>query len=90
MNVYTKIGNGYQGWVENAPYDGIIVTCSPDHIPQDLIDQLAVGGRMIIPITFSKAVEEMVLVEKDKNGRLKKTNLVPPFFAPLFRGKNEF
>lgn len=90
LNVRTKIGNGYQGWREYAPFDGIIVTCSPDHIPQALIDQLAEGGRMIIPITFSKAVEEMVLVEKGKNGRLKKTNLVPPLFAPLFRGKNEF
>jgi len=89
-NVQTKIGNGYLGWKDFAPFDGIIVTCSPDHIPQALIDQLAIGGRMVIPVSFSTKVEETILIEKKKDGRLKKTNLVPPQFVPLFRGQNEF
>ncbi len=89
-NVRIKIGDGYQGWAEHAPFDGIIVTCSPDHIPQALIDQLAFGGRMVIPVSFSTKVEETILIEKRKDGRLKKTNLVPPQFVPLFRGQNEF
>lgn len=89
-NVHTKIGDGYLGWREYAPFDGIIVTCPPDHIPQALIEQLAVGGRMVIPVSFSTKVEETILIEKKENGRLKKTNLVPPQFVPLFRGQNEF
>lgn len=89
-NVHSKIGNGYLGWPENAPFDGIIVTCSPDHIPQALIDQLAIGGRMVIPISLSVKVEELILIEKRPDGSLKKTNIVPPQFVPLFRGINEF
>jgi protein-L-isoaspartate(D-aspartate) O-methyltransferase len=89
-NVRSKIGDGYLGWAEFAPFDGIIVTCSPDHIPQPLIDQLAVGGRMVIPISLSSKVEELILIEKRADGTLKKTNIVPPQFVPLFRGLNEF
>ncbi len=49
-NVHVKIGDGYRGWPEHAPFDAIIVTAAPDHVPQPLIDQLAVGGRMVLPI----------------------------------------
>ncbi len=89
-NVRSKIGDGYLGWAEFAPFDGIIVTCSPDHVPQALIQQLAVGGRMVIPVSFSSKVEELILIEKRPDGSLKKTNIVPPSFVPLFRGQNEF
>lgn len=88
-NIKFKIGDGYEGWLKYAPYDGIIVTCSEDHIPQALIDQLAVGGRMIIPVSYSTEVQELVLLEKLEDGSLKKTSLIPVEFVPLIRGTNK-
>jgi len=87
-NIRFKTGDGYLGWKEVAPFDGIIVTCAPDHIPQPLIDQLAPGGRMVIPISYSSTVQDLILIEKDDRGRLKKTNLIPVQFVPLIRGAN--
>lgn len=88
-NIRYKIGDGFKGWPEHAPFDGIIVTCPEDHIPQPLIDQLAVGGRMIIPVSYSSKVQELILIEKESNGNLKKTNLIPVQFVPLIRGNND-
>lgn len=88
-NIEFKIGDGTEGWGKYAPYDGIIVTCSEDHIPPPLINQLAVGGRMIIPVSYSSKVQELILIEKDSKGNLKKTNLIPVQFVPLIRGKDE-
>jgi protein-L-isoaspartate(D-aspartate) O-methyltransferase len=88
-NIKFKIGDGYEGWEKYAPYDGIIVTCSEDHIPLALIDQLAEGGRMIIPVSYSSAVQELILIEKLKDGSLKKTNLIPVQFVPLIRGSSK-
>lgn len=87
-NIRCRTGDGYLGWPEAAPFDGIIVTCAPDHIPPPLIEQLAVGGRMVIPIIYSTTVQELLLVEKLANGKLKKTNLIPVLFVPLIRGGN--
>jgi protein-L-isoaspartate(D-aspartate) O-methyltransferase len=87
-NIHFRTGNGYVGWSEAAPYDGIIVTCAPDHIPTPLIDQLAVGGRMVIPIKYSTMVQDLLLVEKLANGKLKKTNLIPVLFVPMIRAGN--
>lgn len=85
-NIKFKIGNGYEGWAEYAPYDGIIVTCSEDHIPQPLINQLAVGGRLIIPVRYALNMQELILLEKDSKGQLKKTHLIPVQAVPLIRG----
>ena len=87
-NIKFKIGDGYLGWKEYAPYDGIIVTCSPDHIPPPLIEQLAVGGRMVIPVSYTSKVQELILIEKDNKGNLKRTNLIPVLFVPLIRNIN--
>ena len=87
-NIEIKTGDGYLGWEEFGPFDGIIVTCSPDHIPPPLIKQLAVGGKMVIPVSYASKVQELILIEKEKNGDLKKTNLIPVQFVPLRRGKN--
>jgi protein-L-isoaspartate(D-aspartate) O-methyltransferase len=84
-NIRFRTGNGYLGWPEAAPFDGIIVTCAPDHIPPQLIEQLAVGGRMVIPISYSTSVQDLLLVEKLANGKLKKTNLIPVLFLPMIR-----
>jgi protein-L-isoaspartate(D-aspartate) O-methyltransferase len=72
-NVFTRTGNGYLGWPEQAPFDAIVVTAAPDEIPQALVDQLAVGGRMVIPV--GKGDQEMVIVEKTKKGVTKRTTI---------------
>lgn len=80
-NVFVKIGDGYEGWKEHAPYNGIIVTCAPDHIPKMLESQLAEGGRMIIPVG-GNYTQELILLEK-KNGILQKKNVLPVRFVPM-------
>lgn len=85
-NITFKVGDGYKGWIEHAPYDAIIVTCSEDHIPQPLIDQLAVGGRMIIPVSFSDNVIELIyLTKKDAQGGFDKQNMIPIRTTPMIR-----
>jgi protein-L-isoaspartate(D-aspartate) O-methyltransferase len=87
-NITFKTGDGYLGWKEYAPFDGIIVTCAPDHIPPPLIEQLATGGRMVIPISYSSTVQDLILIEKLPGGKLKKTDLIPVQFVPLIRSRN--
>jgi protein-L-isoaspartate(D-aspartate) O-methyltransferase len=85
-NVKVKIGDGYQGWPEHAPFDKIIVTCSPEKVPQPLVEQLREGGRMVIPVG-ERYTQELYLLRK-KNGRLEKEILVPTMFVPM-TGKAE-
>jgi protein-L-isoaspartate(D-aspartate) O-methyltransferase len=80
-NIHVKHGDGYQGWEEYAPFDGIIVTCSPTKIPQPLIDQLAEGGKMVIPVGL-KNIKKLVLLEK-KKGKIIKRNVIPVRFVPM-------
>jgi len=80
-NIYTKIGDGYKGWAENAPFDAIIVTCAPTDIPKPLENQLKEGGKMIIPLGGS-IVQELVLLEK-KNGEIIKKVVTPVRFVPM-------
>jgi protein-L-isoaspartate(D-aspartate) O-methyltransferase len=80
-NVHVKIGDGYKGWSENAPYDAIIVTCSPSHVPKPLQDQLAEDGRMIIPVGDFPA-QELVLLKK-KAGELTRQAILPVLFVPM-------
>lgn len=83
QNINFKTGDGYKGWEEHAPFDAIIVTCAPADIPQPLQDQLAEGGKMIIPVGGSIA-QELVLIEK-KKGKLKKKMVAPVRFVPMIR-----
>src|SRR5438067_3348427 len=83
-NVHVKVGDGYKGWPENAPFDAITVTCAPDHVPQPLIDQLKEGGRMIIPVG-SFGDQELYLLEK-KNGELQRRAVLPVRFVPMAGG----
>ncbi len=76
-NITFLLGDGYLGWSKYAPFDRIIVDCSPDHIPKNLLDQLAYGGRMIIPLSYSQNVVELILISKDKEGNLKRSNIIP-------------
>lgn len=80
-NIIVKIGDGYKGWEEHSPFDAIIVTCAPSHIPQPLKDQLKDGGTMIIPVGEGNS-QELDLLKK-KNGKLKKRDIVPVRFVPM-------
>lgn len=81
-NVTVKIGDGYEGWPEHAPYDAIIVTCAPDDIPQPLIDQLREGGRMIVPVGETGSLQELYLLEKS-DGKILKKGVMPVRFVPM-------
>jgi protein-L-isoaspartate(D-aspartate) O-methyltransferase len=81
--VKVKIGNGYEGWPEVAPFDKIIVTCAPDQIPQSLLDQLSPGGRMIIPVGGQRETQYLVEVNKDRSGRITKKEHYPVRFVPM-------
>ncbi|MFP4060665.1 MAG: protein-L-isoaspartate(D-aspartate) O-methyltransferase [Bacteroidota bacterium] len=80
-NVVVKAGDGYKGWKEHAPFNGIIVTCSPADIPEPLEEQLAEGGRMIIPVGEGYN-QELVIVTKEK-GKLKRKKVLPVRFVPM-------
>src|SRR5947209_20478616 len=80
-NVHVKVGDGYKGWPEHAPFDAIIVTCAPDNVPQLLTDQLKEGGRMVIPVG-DRFSQELYLLEK-KNGQLKESVTLPVRFVPM-------
>ena len=83
-NIVTKYGDGYKGWPEHAPFDIIIVTAAADHIPQPLKDQLAEGGRLVMPVGNPATVQELILLTK-KQGKLTEQRLEQVFFVPLKR-----
>jgi len=80
-NVHVRIGDGYAGWPAAAPFDAIIVTCAPDHIPAPLIEQLREGGRMIIPVGESPA-QSLYLMEK-RGGEVTRVAVMPVRFVPM-------
>jgi protein-L-isoaspartate(D-aspartate) O-methyltransferase len=82
VNVACRIGNGYHGWPEHAPFDKVIVTAAPDLIPPPLIDQLKRGGRMVIPAGLANA-QQLILVEKDQDSTLKTKEILPVRFSQL-------
>lgn len=85
--ITTKIGDGYEGWAEHAPFDAIIVTCAPDNIPKPLIEQLKPGGRMVIPVGGVFSIQELVLVNKNDKGKITKRSLMAVRFVPMLRKK---
>jgi protein-L-isoaspartate(D-aspartate) O-methyltransferase len=85
-NVFAKVGDGYQGWPEHAPFDKIIVTCSPESIPKPLEEQLKEGGKMIIPL--GERYQQVFYLLEKKNGKLEQTRLLPTLFVPM-TGKAE-
>ncbi len=82
-NVEIKIGDGYQGWPEHAPFDRIVLTAAPPRIPRRLIDQLASGGRLIAPVGPSYGAQEIVILDKDRKGRIHKRRDLPVRFVPM-------
>jgi len=79
-NIRFRVGDGYLGWVEEAPFDCIIVTAAPEEVPRPLLDQLRVGGRMIIPI--GSMSQDLVIFEKEKSG-IKRRATIPVRFVPM-------
>lgn len=80
QNIQVKVGDGYLGWPEVAPFDAIIVTCAPDHIPKPLIEQLKEGGRMVVPVgTYSQELKKIV----KRSGKIETTDILPVLFVPM-------
>ena len=86
-NIKTRIADGYDGWPQHAPYDGIIVTAAISHIPPPLVQQLKNGGRMIIPVGTRFQTQYLTLVEKDMQGEVTTRQLLPVMFVP-FTGRH--
>jgi protein-L-isoaspartate(D-aspartate) O-methyltransferase len=79
-NISVKVGDGYRGWPEAAPFDAIIVTCAPDHIPDPLIGQLREGGRMVVPVgNYSQALKRIV----KRSGKIESSDVLPVIFVPM-------
>lgn len=81
--VKVRVGDGYFGWPEEAPFDGIIVTCAAGHIPPPLIAQLREGGRMVIPVGGVYQVQRLMVVTKDNEGKVRTRELLPVRFVPM-------
>jgi len=86
-NIDVRIGDGYKGWPDAAPFDAIIVTAAPDHVPQPLIDQLAPNGRMVIPVGSHHGIQDLLVITKDAAGRAIKRRTLAVRFVPLTRDK---
>jgi protein-L-isoaspartate(D-aspartate) O-methyltransferase len=80
--VQLRLGDGSRGWAEHAPFDKIIVTAAPEHVPQGLLEQLKAGGRMVLPIGVEDE-QKLVVVEKGKNRQVRTRELLPVRFSPL-------
>ncbi len=84
-NVETRVGDGYLGWPEAAPFDGIVVTAAPDHVPPRLVEQLKPGGRLVIPVGPHRASQELLVIEAGRDGRALTRRTIAVRFVPLTR-----
>jgi len=80
-NAHVKIGDGYQGWPEVAPFDSIIVTCAPDKVPQPLTQQLKESGRMIVPV--GSGIDQQLFLLEKKEGQMAERAILPVRFVPM-------
>jgi len=80
VNIFVRCGDGYRGWPDHAPFDAIIVTAAPDHVPQPLIAQLALGGRMVIPV--GSTMQDLLVIHRSEEGIVTDTTL-PVRFVPM-------
>jgi len=80
-NITVRHGDGYRGWKEHAPFDLIIVAAAPDHVPQPLVDQLAPGGKLVIPV--GDWYQELILIEKSEDGTVRRQSVAPVAFVPM-------
>ena len=82
-NITVKIGDGYHGWPEHAPFDAILVTAGAEHVPTSLLEQLKPGGRLVIPLGSRHANQTLTLIEKDSRGEITQHDILPVGFVPL-------
>jgi protein-L-isoaspartate(D-aspartate) O-methyltransferase len=82
-NVETRVGDGYHGWVDQAPFDGILVTAAADEVPAPLVEQLAPGGRLVIPVGDTLFGQSLKLVERPVTGSVRIRDVLPVAFVPL-------
>lgn len=82
-NIDVRIGNGYKGWPEHAPFDAILVTAAPEKIPATLIEQLKPGGRLVIPVGERYGTQLLKVMEKDASGELTEHDVLPVGFVPM-------
>lgn len=80
-NITVRHGDGYRGWKEHAPFDGIIVAAAAGHVPQPLVDQLAPGGRLVIPV--GRFYQELLVVHKRADGSIERRSVLPVAFVPM-------
>ncbi|MFO7983500.1 MAG: protein-L-isoaspartate(D-aspartate) O-methyltransferase [Desulfuromonadales bacterium] len=88
-NVFVSCHDGYQGWEEHAPYDGIVVTAAAPKIPQPLVDQLKSGGQLVIPIGKPYMPQKLMIVEKDEQGETSTRDVLGVAFVPLIEGEEK-
>jgi protein-L-isoaspartate(D-aspartate) O-methyltransferase len=86
-NVEVRIGDGYAGWPEQAPFDAIVVTAAAPQVPQALIDQLKPGGRLVIPVGAAGGAQELLLIIKRADGSVERRSVLPVRFVPLVPGR---
>lgn len=87
-NIQTQIGDGYYGWRQHAPFDGIVVTAAASHVPPPLIQQLKPGGRIIIPVGSRFLTQQLLLITKDEGGNITTRQILPVRFVPLTGSHN--
>jgi protein-L-isoaspartate(D-aspartate) O-methyltransferase len=81
-NVFVRHGDGYKGWPDKAPFDGIILTAAPPDVPRALIDQLKNGGRLVAPVGGGMD-QQLIVIEKDANGKIRRRTVFPVMFVPM-------
>ena len=86
-NIEIRVGDGYKGWPEKAPFDGIVVTAAAPRVPQALVEQLKTGGRMVIPVGGEAEIQYLKLLTKRADGGVDEKRVLPVRFVPLVPGK---
>jgi len=86
-NVFTRIGDGYHGWPDAGPFDGILVTAAATHVPPALVEQLKAGGRLVIPVGGRYDVQDLLVIVKNADGTTRTRSTIPVRFVPLTRSK---
>ena len=82
-NVTARIGDGYAGWPDQAPFDAVLVTAAPEDVPKPLVEQLAVGGRMVIPVGAEDRVQMLQVLTKADDGQVVVDDVIPVRFVPF-------
>ena len=82
-NVRVRVGNGYLGWPQEAPFDRIILTAAPRKLPKALVDQLKPGGRLVAPVGPTHGTQEIIVLDKDRDGTTRRRSVLPVFFVPM-------